>query len=79
MKGIELAKQYYLEHGAPMLHRDFHEYEGLIAVGLVGSGSECYGYDDDISTDHDFEPCFCLFIPDESIIDSKVEFALENY
>lgn len=78
MKGIDLAKRYYLEYGAPMLKNDFPEYEGLIAVGLVGSGSECYGYDDDISTDHDFEPAFCLFIPDESIIDSKAEFALER-
>ena len=78
MKGIDLARKYYLEYGAPMIKRDFPEYEKYIAVGLVGSGSECYGYDDDISTDHDFEPAFCLFIPDETIIDSKVEFALER-
>lgn len=76
MKGIELARAYYLEHGAPMIARDFPELEGVIAVGLVGSGSECYGYDDDISKDHDFEPGFCLFIPDG--IDSKTEFALER-
>lgn len=78
MKGIDLARSYYLEHGAPMLKRDFPEIEPLIAVGLVGSGSECFGYDDDISTDHDFEPGFCLFIPDEDIIDRKLEFALER-
>ncbi len=78
MKGLELAKQYYIEYGAPMLKRDFPELESLIAVGLVGSGSECFGFDDDISTDHDFEPCFCLFLPDEDIIDSKAEFLLER-
>ena len=78
MKGIDLARNYYLEYGAPMLKRDFSEYEKFIAIGLVGSGSECYGYDDDISVDHDFEPAFCLFIPDETVIDSKVEFALER-
>ncbi len=78
MKGLELSKKYYLEYGAPMLERDFSEYVGAIAIGLVGSGSECLGYDDDISTDHDFEPGFCIFLPDESIIDSKVEFALER-
>ncbi len=78
MKGLELAKKYYLEYGAPMLEKDFPEYIGLIAIGLVGSGSECLGYDDGISTDHDFEPAFCIFLPSEDIIDSKVEFALER-
>lgn len=78
MKGLELAKRYYLEYGAPMIKESFPELEGIIAIGLVGSGSECLGYDDDISTDHDFEPGFCLFIPDEDVIDSKTEFLLER-
>lgn len=78
MKGLELSEKFYLEHGAPMLHKSFPEIEGLIAVGLVGSGSECFGFDDDISTDHDFEPAFCLFLPDEDIIDRNTAFALER-
>lgn len=78
MKGLELSKKYYLEYGAPMLERDFAQYLPYLAIGLVGSGSECLGYDDEISTDHDFEPGFCIFLPDESIVDSKVEFALER-
>lgn len=78
MKGLELSKKYYLEHGAPMLERNFSQYLPYLAIGLIGSGSECLGYDDDISTDHDFEPGFCIFLPDESVIDSKVEFALER-
>ncbi len=78
MKGIELARLYYLEHGQKMIREQFPELEKIIAVGLVGSGSECYGYDDDISQDHDFEPAFCLFIPDETVIDEKTKFALER-
>lgn len=78
MKGLELAKQFYLEYGAPMLHRDFPHLEHLIAVGLVGSGSECFGFDDEVSTDHDFEPGFCLFLPDEDLIDRREAFALER-
>lgn len=78
MKGLELSKKYYEEHGQAMLHEMFGEYEHLIAVGLVGSGSDCYGYDDEISHDHDFEPGFCLFLPDENIIDNKVFFNLER-
>lgn len=59
-----------------MLRNDFPELEGTIAVGLVGDGSECFGYDDEISRDHDFEPGFCMFVPDD--IDSKTEFRLER-
>ncbi len=78
MRGLELSKKYYEEYGKPMLQEQFSEIEHLIAVGLVGSGSDCYGYDDDISHDHDFEPGFCLFLPDENIIDEKTFFNLER-
>ncbi len=78
MKGLELSKKYYEKYGKPMLQEQFSEIEPLIAVGLVGSGSDCYGYDDDISHDHDFEPGFCLFVPDENIIDEKTFFNLER-
>lgn len=76
MKGIELARRYYTEFGEPMLKKDFPDLLPRIATGLIGSGSECLGYDDDISADHDFEPAFCIFIPDD--IDGKTEFALER-
>ena len=78
MKGMELSRSYYERFGAPMIHERFPEYEEIIAAGLTGSGSECYGYDDDVSTDHDFEPGFCLFIPGEDIVDRKTAFQLER-
>lgn len=78
MKGLELSKKFYKECGAPMLHENFPELEGILAIGLVGAGSECFGYDDDISTDHDFEPGFCIFLPGEDKIDRKLEFQLER-
>ena len=78
MKGLELARKYYETYGAPMIREEFPEYEEMIAVGLTGSGSECYGYDDDISGDHDFEPGFCIFIPGEEIVDRRTAFLLER-
>ena len=78
MKGIELSRKFYESCGAPMLKEQFADLLPYIAVGLVGSGSECYGYDDSLSRDHDFEPAFCIFIPEEDVIDSKAAFALER-
>ena len=61
MKGLELSKKFFYEYGKPMLD-EFPDLLPYIAVGLVGSGSECYGYDDELSTDHDFSPEFCIFL-----------------
>ena len=62
MKGLELAKNYYETCARPMLHEKYPEYESRIAVGLVGEGSECFGFDDALSRDHDFGPGFCLWL-----------------
>ena len=78
MKGLEIAEKYYHEFGEKMLETEFSDIKDKLAAGLIGSGSECFGFDDDISTDHDFEPGFCIFIPDESVIDRKTEFLLER-
>ena len=62
--GLELCEAFYEEYGKPMIRQKFPEYEHLIAVGLVGEGSECFGFDDQVSRDHDFGPGFCLWITD---------------
>ncbi len=62
MKGLNLAKEFYEEFGRELIEKNFAEYKDRIAVGLVGHGSECFGFDDGISTDHDFEPGFCIWI-----------------
>ena len=78
MRGIELARAYYEAFGAPMLRAQFPEWVDRLAVGLVGSGSECFGYDDEISRDHDFSPDFCIFLPEEAVLDRKTAFQLER-
>ena len=65
MKGMELAKAYYQEYGQQIRSR-FPGYENKMAFGLVGEGSECYGYDDETSQDHDFGPGFCIWITRET-------------
>ena len=65
MKGIEEARKFYNEAVAEMLDREFLPYASRVAVGLCGHGSECFGYDDDISRDHDFETGLCLFLTRE--------------
>ena len=76
MQGMEEARAFYEEYGRDMLEKRFPEYERRIAVGLAGHGSECFGFDDEISRDHDWEKGFCLWISD--IDDIKVGVALSR-
>lgn len=62
MKGLELAEKYYEAVGKEMLLTKYPEYFERMAIGLVGQGSECFGFDDEISTDHDFGPAFCIWL-----------------
>ena len=78
MKGIELSKAFYEQYGKPMLEENFTDILPFLAVGLFGSGSECFGFDDAVSADHDFEPGFCIFLPGEEVVDRKRAFALER-
>ncbi|MBQ7036314.1 MAG: DUF4037 domain-containing protein [Clostridia bacterium] len=78
MKGIELAEKFYKEYGEKMIEESFPHLKPYLAIGLSGSGSECMGFDDAISRDHDFEPGFCIFLPDESTVSRRDAFLLER-
>lgn len=78
MNGIELSRRYFEEYGRPMLENNFEELMPYLAAGFVGSGSDRFGFDDEISRDHDFEPGFCIFLPGEDIVDRKKAFQLER-
>ncbi len=65
MQGLKLSRRYYEEYCAPMLLANFPEPAGRIAAGLVGEGSECFGFDDEISQDHDWGAAVCLWLVDE--------------
>ena len=74
MKGLGEARKFYEEAGAEMISRNFGDFENRIAVGLVGHGSECFGFDDQTSRDHDFETGFCLWLTKDD--EEKIGFRL---
>ena len=78
MNGLALSRAYYETHGLPMLRQAFPDLLGRIAVGLTGPGSECFGFDDEYSRDHDFEPGFTVFLPGEDSVDRRTAFRLER-
>ena len=77
-QGLDIARAYYETFGAPMLRERFPELLPKIAVGLFGSGSECFGFDDEVSRDHDFEPGFMILLPGEDAVDRRAAFLLER-
>ena len=78
MKGLELSRAFFEEYGMPMLQEEFPQLLMYLAAGLTGSGSECFGFDDEVSRDHDFEPGFCIFLPGEEVVSRKDAFRLER-
>lgn len=65
INGLILSEEYFSQRGLPMIENEFQNYKGRIAAGLVGEGSECYGFDDEISKDHDWGPGFCIWLTQE--------------
>lgn len=65
MKGLELSKKYFEEIVLPVFQEKLSDILPFCAFGLVGEGSECYGYDDEISQDHDFGPSLCIWLEEK--------------
>lgn len=62
MSGLELSRAYYEAHGRELLEQRFPQLFDRMTIGLAGEGSECFGFDDLYSEDHDFGPSFCIWL-----------------
>lgn len=67
MKGLALAREYWEQAGLPALRLACPEILEHAAAGLAGEGSDCFGYDDALSRDHDWGPGFCLWLDEEGM------------
>ena len=75
MAGIELSEKCFFEKFLPLLRERLPEAEAHVAAGLVGGGSECFGFDDEISADHDFSNGFYIWLTDDDDIKYGVALA----
>ncbi|MCD7752594.1 MAG: DUF4125 family protein [Lachnospiraceae bacterium] len=60
--GLKLAKSYYEQVLLPFFTQYAPECLNRMAIGLAGEGSDCLGFDDEISRDHDFGPGLCIWL-----------------
>ncbi|HBK02215.1 MAG TPA: hypothetical protein DDY77_04210 [Clostridiales bacterium] len=65
MSLLEKCEEFYKKYGENLLIEGFSELYPRVAVGLVGHGSECFSYDDELSADHDYSLGFDIFLTDE--------------
>ncbi|MGN1094581.1 MAG: DUF4037 domain-containing protein [Candidatus Neoclostridium sp.] len=78
MNGIEISRAFYKAHGEKMLQEKFPHLLDKIAVGVAGGGSDSFGFDDEVSRDHDYEAGFIVFLPGEDVVSRRDEFLLER-
>lgn len=65
MKGLELTERFAWEVALPALASTLGDDADKIAAGSVGDGSDRFGFDDDISRDHDWGVSLCIWVPDD--------------
>ena len=62
IKGLELDRRYYEEVGLAMLKDKYSDHLPAMTIGMCGEGSDCFGFDDTFSMDHDWGPGFYIWL-----------------
>lgn len=76
MNGLELSEKFFYSCGQTELKKIFGSDYERMATGLAGHGSECFGFDDELSSDHDYDCGFCIWITEDDY--RKFGFKLER-
>jgi|GEM_PF-859473 len=80
MKGLELSRAFFEKAGRPIIEKVSPGILNSITAGLIGEGSDVYGFDDEISTDHNWGPRFQIFLFEQNPdLQESIEKALSNY
>ena len=61
---LKQCKDFFEKYGLPMIEQEYPDLLDTAAFGMAGDGSDCFGFDDEISRDHDFEIGFCIWMTD---------------
>ena len=64
MDAIGRSERYFHAY-AETLRQAFEDLWGRVAAGVLGPGSDNFGFDDDVSLDHDVDPGFFLFLGEQ--------------
>ncbi|MGM9972060.1 MAG: DUF4125 family protein [Anaeroplasmataceae bacterium] len=78
IKGLDLSEAYF-KYTRDKLFEGLDENTiNSLTIGLFGLGSECYGADDIISEDHDFDPGYIVLVLD-SVSKETFNIIVNNY
>ncbi len=61
---LKQCKDFFEKYGLPMIEQEYPDLLDTAAFGMAGEGSDCFGFDDEMSRDHDFEIGFCIWMTD---------------
>ena len=64
-KALDLSQEFFENVALPSLQKAFPDDWERMGAGLVGNGSECMGFDDELSRDHDWGVEFFLWLTEE--------------
>ncbi|MDO4665246.1 MAG: DUF4037 domain-containing protein [Actinomycetaceae bacterium] len=72
LQGLDRAQLWWMLSIEPVVSRELPDLYPYMTVGLVGDGSDCFGFDDQISTDHDSQTRVKIWLPEGAYSDLAV-------